>query len=262
MASPSIFISYRRGDSAGYAGRLLDRLSARFGSGRVFIDVEDLRPGEDFAQTIQDRISHCAVVVVVIGPQWLTLLRNHSADERDYVCLETEAALKAGSAIIPSLVGGASMPREADLPPGLRELSRREALDIRDISFDADVCKLGDAVDAILGMATVEQASELTGTWTARMEKRGRPPWRNRLYLEVVADKLYGSVEYPTGVGSIYEGKIEGHRFSFCTSHTPQFSSERAIIRWEGELAGGELRLLTADDDGVAKGVATRDNES
>ena len=261
MGSPSIFISYRRGDTAGYAGRVFDRLAARFGSGRVFMDVEDLRPGEDFAQTIQDRIAHCAVVVVVIGPQWLTLLRSHSTDNNDYVCLETEAALKAGSAVIPALVGGASMPREADFPPSLRELSRREALDIRDVSFDADVRKLGDAAEAVSGLGTVEQAHELTGTWTARMEKRGLPPWRMRLYLEAVADNLYGSVEYPTGVGSIYDGKIEERRFSFHTSHIPRFSSERAVIRTEGELAGGILRLLTADDDGVAKGIATRDNE-
>jgi hypothetical protein len=261
MGSPGIFISYRRGDTAGYAGRLFDRLVDRFGSGRVFMDVEDLRPGEDFAQTIQDRIAHCAVVVVMIGPQWLTLLRSRSTDENDYVCLETEAALKAGSVIIPALVGGALMPREADLPGSLRELSRREALDIRDVSFDADICKLGDAAEAVSSLGTLEQPHELTGAWTARMQRRGRPPWRIRLDLEAVDDKLYGSVDYPTGVRSIYDGKIEGHRFSFRTSHIPQFSSEPAIIRFEGELVGGTLRLLTADDDGVAKGDATRDKE-
>jgi len=261
MGAPSIFISYRRGDTAGYAGRLSDRLAARVGSGRVFMDVEDVCPGEDFAKTIQDGIAHCAVVVVVIGPQWLELLRSHSPDDNDYVCLEIEAALKAGSAIIPARVGGASMPREADLPLSLRELSRREAVDIRDVSFDADVRKLGDAAAAVASIGTVEPAHELTGTWTARMEKRGMPSWRMRLYLEAVADKLYGSVEYPTGTGSIYDGKIEGRRFSFRTSHIPQFSSERAIIRIEGELAGGTLRLLTADDNGVSKGDATRDSE-
>ncbi len=262
MASPNIFISYRRGDSAGYAGRLLDRLSARFGSERVFMDVEDLSPGEDFARTIQDRIAQCDVVVVVIGPQWLTILRSRPCDETDYVCLETEAALKAGSTVIPALVGGASMPREADLPRGLAELCRREALDIRDVSFDADVRKLIVAAEAVAGVTALEQVKGLTGTWTARMEKRGMPAWRIRLELEAVADKLYGSVRYPTGTGSIHDGKIEGRKFSFCTSHTPQFASEQAIIRFEGEMVEDSLRLLTADDFGIAKGIATRDKES
>ena len=39
-----IFISYRRDDSAGYAGRLYDRLTARFGGDRVFMDVEGSNP--------------------------------------------------------------------------------------------------------------------------------------------------------------------------------------------------------------------------
>ena len=39
-----IFISYRREDTAGYAGRLYDRLAAHFGPDRVFMDVEGIEP--------------------------------------------------------------------------------------------------------------------------------------------------------------------------------------------------------------------------
>jgi len=35
-----IFISYRRDDSAGYAGRLYDRLSERFGQGKILMDID------------------------------------------------------------------------------------------------------------------------------------------------------------------------------------------------------------------------------
>jgi len=52
-----IFISYRREDSAGWAGRLHDRLSARFGRRAVFIDVDTLAPGQDFPTTIEERRS-------------------------------------------------------------------------------------------------------------------------------------------------------------------------------------------------------------
>ncbi len=38
LMSVSIFLSYRRDDDAGYAGRLYDRLSALF-PGAVFMDV-------------------------------------------------------------------------------------------------------------------------------------------------------------------------------------------------------------------------------
>jgi hypothetical protein len=45
MPGEKIFINYRREDTGGYAGRLYDRLSARF-PGQVFMEVSviELRP--------------------------------------------------------------------------------------------------------------------------------------------------------------------------------------------------------------------------
>ena len=51
------FLSYRRDDSAGFAGRLADRLEAAFGAGSVFRDVDDIRPGEDFQTAIHDQLA-------------------------------------------------------------------------------------------------------------------------------------------------------------------------------------------------------------
>jgi hypothetical protein len=46
-AKARIFISYRRRETAGYAGRLYDGLVDHFGSERVFMDVT-MEPGVDF----------------------------------------------------------------------------------------------------------------------------------------------------------------------------------------------------------------------
>ena len=62
-----IFISYRREDSAPYAGRLYDRLCARFGADRVFMDVDDIPPGADFAAQIGMKIAACDALIAVIG---------------------------------------------------------------------------------------------------------------------------------------------------------------------------------------------------
>jgi hypothetical protein len=43
---PGTFISYRREDAAGYAGRLRESLERRLGTARVFRDVDTLRPGQ------------------------------------------------------------------------------------------------------------------------------------------------------------------------------------------------------------------------
>ncbi|HEY4720350.1 MAG TPA: TIR domain-containing protein [Anaerolineae bacterium] len=48
-----IFISYRREDSSGYAGRLYERLSRRFGRDRIFMDIATIEPGVDFVKDIE-----------------------------------------------------------------------------------------------------------------------------------------------------------------------------------------------------------------
>lgn len=63
-----IFISYRREDSAGFAGRLADALEKGLGDEQVFRDVDDIRPGQDFVEAIETQLRHMDVVLVLIGP--------------------------------------------------------------------------------------------------------------------------------------------------------------------------------------------------
>ena len=39
-----VFISYRREDSGGFAGRIYDRVMSRLGRENVFFDVDTIRP--------------------------------------------------------------------------------------------------------------------------------------------------------------------------------------------------------------------------
>ena len=64
----AIFISYRRTDSEGEAGRLFDDLVRAFGEDSVFMDVADISPGLDFRQAIDDNVASCGVLLAVIGP--------------------------------------------------------------------------------------------------------------------------------------------------------------------------------------------------
>ena len=43
----AIFISYRRDDTEGHAGRLFEDLCERFGKDAVFMDVAGIEPGRD-----------------------------------------------------------------------------------------------------------------------------------------------------------------------------------------------------------------------
>jgi len=68
-----IFVSYRRDDSGGYAGRLAEDLSELFGAGRVFFDVATLSVGQNFAEAITEAVDGSAAVLVVIGVLWATI---------------------------------------------------------------------------------------------------------------------------------------------------------------------------------------------
>jgi hypothetical protein len=66
-----IFLSYRRVDTAHVAGRLFDRLEARFGAGTVFMDVDSIEPGIDFTEAIEAAVGSCGVLLALIGPRWV-----------------------------------------------------------------------------------------------------------------------------------------------------------------------------------------------
>jgi len=145
-ADPKLFISYRREESAGHAGRLYDAVAARFGDRNVFMDV-DMAPGVDFVNRITDAVADCDVLLVVIGPGWATLPNDRGgprlSDAGDYVRLEVETALgNPDVTVIPLLVGGARMPRAGELPESVQPLSRRNALELSDLRWRHDVGRL------------------------------------------------------------------------------------------------------------------------
>src|SRR3954471_12198250 len=115
-----VFISYRREDSMAYAGRLSDRLQQHLGKDQVFMDIDAIEPGEDFVELLEHRVSSCDVLIVLIGPRWLTAKdeegRTRLENAEDFVYLEIKTALEHGVRVIPALVGGAHMPRSTDLP--------------------------------------------------------------------------------------------------------------------------------------------------
>src|SRR5262249_37644434 len=134
-----VFISYRRGDSAGYAQAIYNKLVSRFSKDHVFMDVDTIEPGVDFVHVIERAVSECSVLLVLIGNRWLesqgsTGIRLN--DPNDFVRLEITTALAHDIWIIPVLLEGVTMPSEEVLPEPLRPLARREAVEIRNTRFN------------------------------------------------------------------------------------------------------------------------------
>jgi hypothetical protein len=151
---PRVFICYRREDTAAHAGRLYDAMASRFGERNVFMDV-DIAPGVDFVEHITEVVSGCQVLIVVMGPNWATVEDEDGAvriaDPDDFVRLEVETALRRPDVTpIPVLVSEARMPKREDLPPELRPLARRNALEMSNSRWRYDVDRLNNTLDALL----------------------------------------------------------------------------------------------------------------
>lgn len=153
-----IFISYRREDTAGHAGRLFDRLCTYFGKDSVFMDVEGIEAGVDFVEAIEQAVGGCEVLLAIIGRGWLDS-KNSQGDRRlddpqDFIRLETAAALARNVRVIPVLVEGAQMPPAESLPAELRTLTRRQAVELRDSRWEDDIQALIKVLERVLAQTT------------------------------------------------------------------------------------------------------------
>ena len=131
-SSRGIFLSYRREDAAPYARLLQFQLSERIPDARVFMDLDSIEAGLDFAEVIREAVDSCAVLVALIGRQWATLAdeegRRRLDDPDDFVRFEVQTALERGVRVIPVLVDGARPLRQQQLPAELQKLARLNAL--------------------------------------------------------------------------------------------------------------------------------------
>jgi len=139
----AIFISYRRDDTEGYAGRLFQDLCERFGKDSVFMDVAGIEPGRDFRRVIEQQVASCGVLLAVIGKAWVSVADEHGKqrlnDPHDFVRLETASALKRDIPVIPVLVQQAEMPRAEQLPDDLKDLAFRNGVELTHARWDSDV---------------------------------------------------------------------------------------------------------------------------
>jgi hypothetical protein len=139
----AIFISYRREDTEGQAGRLYDDLATQFGEDSVFMDVAGIEPGRDFRRAIDEQVASCGVLLALIGKRWLDAGdesgRRRLDDPMDFVRVETTSALRRDIPVIPVLVQGASMPRAEQLPPDMAELAYRNGVELSHARWDSDL---------------------------------------------------------------------------------------------------------------------------
>lgn len=261
-----IFISYRREDSAPYAGRLYDRLCARFGTDQVFMDVDDIPPGADFAAHIGARAASCDAMIVVVGNKWLAARdrrgQRRLADPNDFVALEVAHGLRRSIPVIPVLVGGARLPAASDLPEHLRGLAQREAVGLRDEEFRRDA----DALIAVLAKLPSFQrrATDKVDPRQERLQRHKKALiWKAPLVLALLAFAFWwqgrqdSQAPAPAAIKVPMAGQFAGTWSADLTYHWDAKHKESFFFQPEGNRFYGTASFLGAKrgiDDGKIEG--------
>jgi hypothetical protein len=170
----TIFVSYRRSDSASQTQQIVAGLRQRFSHQGVFHDVVSITPGENFRSAIARTLRRCDAALVMIGPDWASCvdaegqLRLQASD--DVVRSEVATALASGALTVPVLVGGATLPELQHLPPDLRALRDCNAVILDPTHGDAADTALATAIRAapmrrtlgFLGLCHISVVVQLT----------------------------------------------------------------------------------------------------
>ena len=150
-----IFISYRRKDSGGHAGRLHEELVRRYGREDIFMDIDSLEGGVEFREQIHQTLDASDVALVLIGEAWTAPTGEGEASSRridredDLVRREVAAALKHEEvAVVPVLVEGANLPSAEELPEDLASLRGLHVCKLRNGDWKADVNRISRAIDS------------------------------------------------------------------------------------------------------------------
>lgn len=146
-ASVKVFISYRREDTGGDAGRLSDTLKQFLGADRTFLDLDQIALGKNFEVELKRVLSLSTVLLALIGPKWETVTgaddRPRVSDNQDYVRMELLMALRNENiTVVPVLINRDSLPAEADLPHSLRPILKLQAFQMRRNRWTDDVAAL------------------------------------------------------------------------------------------------------------------------
>jgi pterin-4a-carbinolamine dehydratase len=260
-----IFISYRRTDSF-QVERLHEKLSSRFPAASVFLDRNDIRPGEPFPERIRAEAQGATLMVVVLGRDWASVqepitLKRRIEMEEDWVRQEVDLGLAGTGIVIPVLLEGAVMPTAAQLPQSLQALVKRNGIALTYEHFNEGAERLIDAIEAHLGEARTRKLMRASHTKYPNAAKYTPVPLSDeqlRRVLEelpqwkVVESALDDDIRYTSGqtrVELVREFRFESflEAIEFMRTAAPTIDNFGHHPRWENVFRTVTVRLSTFD---------------
>ena len=254
----AIFISYRRDDSEGEAGRLFDDLTRAFGNDAVFMDVTGIKPGVDFREVIEDNVAVCGVFLAIVGPVWATIANKDGVrrldDPRDFVALELSSALGRKVPVIPVLVHNAKMPTADLLPEHLKAFSYRNSVELSHTRWSSDVQLLIQALKPHIApppaqlLVTGPQHPGLVGRWKFPVQRIGNS--LQRLVISLSGDTL---LMHPYGACQPVECDWGIQPVIFADASATSIFRLDPYMEVDGTLTHRLVRIVAVPDSGGLK---------
>ncbi|MFN0014894.1 MAG: toll/interleukin-1 receptor domain-containing protein [Saprospiraceae bacterium] len=266
---PSIFISYRKADALGQAGRLHQSLEAVFGKGFVFYDNSDLEPGMKWPKELDEKVRRAAVVLVLIADRtrWLGVDDQGGRridDPDDWVRKEVEAALgDPQKLVVPVLINSAELPSENRLPDSIKPLGYCQHKQIREAYWDDDLQPLIKYLAPYKQANPMEAAENMRAPeapWTKFFTKHALSKDTSGLWITVNCNR---NRHYTEGVLSDFLAKYKTPKnlaflLSACLYQKPASLAKRLIYELdeEGKYKGMSIAHFRDVKDGKEVAVA------
>ena len=238
------------------------------------MDVDNIAPGLDFVEVLNDQVGRCDVLIAVIGKNWLNAAdasgRRRLHNPEDFVRIEIESALSQKKRVIPVLVNDAKMPRAEELPDTLRAFARCNAVRLTHERFRADVASVIRSLEQVLVEAEIRRSDSATrGESSAplnivaepqkrRRRTRSEPPLTEAEGMSTAGKTLYGEAE--SVFGDILETQArldELHRRMGETDHETEEFAEMLEVYGElqHKLEASDAFRITATVEKVLTGL-------
>jgi hypothetical protein len=268
----TIFINYRREDSISIAGRLHDRLAQAFGRKNIFMDVDHIPAGVDFVAHLNSQVAACNLLLVVIGPKWLDA-KDEAGQRRlqqpdDFVAIEIAAALARDIRVIPVLVDGAGMPKASELPDRLKQLARRQAVEVRQNQFGRDAEALVERIrEALAGSVGIRSWRSMVLAGAATLATLLLVGWFGLSWIS--APRPAGIVPSPVDkmnrIGTVAPQEGENERQRLTDLKAEQERQAKATADQEAQRKAEEAerqRLIDVKAEQERQAKATADQEA
>jgi len=149
-----VFVNYRTGDEEACATMIERELSRRFGSAKIFLAGNSIKPGTDYQPDPLAAVRASSVLLAVISARWLSFADEHGHNALDTVDdrirKEILTAFEVDIPVVPILVGRAERIRRVDLPLALARLADCQYFRFDVSTAERDLRDIGDKLADIV----------------------------------------------------------------------------------------------------------------